>query len=96
MPVALLPPNTQLGLIVSDWSVTGASGVTVRVAWRVTPWALAVMVTVVWLVTRVVVTVKFAEVCPCGTVTEEGTEATDGLLLLSCTVKPPDCAGAVR
>jgi len=54
------------------------------------------MVTLVWLVTGVVVTVKFAEVCPCGTVTEEGTEATDGLLLLSCTVKPPDWAGAVR
>jgi len=33
-------------------------------------------------------------VCPAGIVTEAGTDATLGLLLLSCTTTPPDGAGA--
>ena len=37
---------------------------------------------------------KVAERCPAGMVTDGGTDATFGWLLLSCTCKPPDGAGA--
>ena len=37
VPVAVLPPQTEVGLIVSDWSVTLGEGLTVRVAVREMP-----------------------------------------------------------
>ena len=97
VPVAVLPPQTEVGLIVSDWSVTfDAGGLTVRVAVRVMPPAAAVIVTLVTLETGFVATMKFALVAPAGTVTLLGTVATLVLLLLRFTTNPPDGAGAVR
>jgi len=96
VPVAVLPPQTEVGLIVSDWSVTLGAGLTVRVAVRETPPAEAVIVTLVALETACVETVKFALVAPAGTVTVLGTVATFVLLLLRFTTNPPDGAGAVR
>ena len=96
VPVAVLPPHTVVGLIVSDWSVTLGEGLTVRVAVRETPPAEAVIVTLVALETAFVLTVKFAPVAPAGTITVLGTAATLGLLLLRFTTNPPDGAGAVR
>ncbi len=96
VPVAVLPPQTEVGLIVSDWSVTLGAGLTVRVAVRETPPAEAVIVTLVALETACVETVKFALVAPAGTITVLGTVATFVLLLLRFTTNPPDGAGAVR
>ena len=96
VPVAVLPPHTVVGLIVSDWSVTLGEGLTVRVAVREMPPAEAVIVTLVALETACVETVKFALVAPAGTVTVLGTVATFVLLLLRFTTNPPDGAGAVR
>jgi hypothetical protein len=96
VPVAVLPPQTEVGLIVSDWSVTLGAGLTVRVAVREMPPAEAVIVTLVALETACVETVKFALVAPAGTVTVLGTVATFVLLLLRFTTNPPDGAGAVR
>ena len=97
VPVAVLPPTMLVGLIVSDWSVTlEDDGLTVRVAVRETPPAVAVIVTLVVLETARVETVKFALVAPAGTVTVLGTVATFVLLLLRLTTNPPDGAGAVR
>lgn len=96
VPVALLPPHTMVGLIVSDCNVTPVeAGLTVSVAVRVTLFADAVMVTFVLLETALVDTVKFALVAPAGTVTELGTLATLALLLLRFTTNPPDGAAAV-
>ena len=95
VPVAVLPPQTEVGLIVSDWSVTLGEGLTVRVAVREMPPADAVIVTLVALETACVETVKFALVAPAGTVTVLGTVATL-VLLLRFTTNPPDGAGAVR
>ena len=97
VPVTVLPPQTEVGLIVSDWSVTpDDGGLTVRVAVRETPPAEAVIVTLVALETACVETVKFALVAPAGTVTVLGTVATFVLLLLRFTTNPPDGAGPLR
>ncbi len=53
------------------------------------------MLTEVVVVTELVVTVKFALVCPAVTVTLGGTWATDELLLESETTVPPDGAAAL-
>ena len=68
-----------------------AGGVTVRVAVRVTPPALAVIVTGVDVVTALVAIAKVALVAPCATDTLAGTVAAV-LLSDSATVSPP--AGA--
>ncbi len=70
-------------------------GVTVSVAFLVTPPAAPEMVTVEVAVTVLVVTVNDAVVAPAGTVTLAGTVATEVLLLLSVTAVPPDGAGAL-
>ena len=75
---------------VADWP----GGVTVSVAVRVTPPALAVMVTGVDAVTELVAIAKVALVAPCTTVTLAGTAAA-GLLLDSVAVNPPDGAALV-
>ena len=70
-------------------------GVTVSVAVRVTPPALAVIVTGVDAVTALVVTVKPAFVAPWATETLPGTLAVAGFELDSVTGKPPTGAAAV-
>ena len=73
----------------------GAPAVTVRFADTVVS-KNPVMVTTVSFVTVNVVTVKFAEVCPPGTLTTPGTVATKRLLVASVTEIPPAGAGALR
>ena len=62
---------------------------TVTVVVRLTPSYVAVMVTDVFVLTLVVVTVKPTAVVPAPTVTLAGTLATAGLLLDSDTIAPP-------
>jgi len=71
------------------------AGPSVSVAVRVTPAALAVIVTGVDVVTLVVVIVKVALVAPCATVTLAGVAAA-ALLSDSETANPPDGAAAVN
>jgi len=71
-------------------------GVTVRVAVRVTPPALAVIVADVDAVTALVGIAKVALVVPCATETLAGTVAAAVLLLDSDTTRPPDGAADVR
>jgi hypothetical protein len=71
-------------------------GVTVRTAGSFTPPELAVIFARVLAVTVCVVTVKFADVAPAGTVALEGTAATAGLLLERVTSVFPDGAGPLR
>ena len=52
------------------------------------------MTTLVFEDTRCVFTVKLALVCPAGTVTLDGTVATEVLVLESVTVTPPEGAAA--
>jgi hypothetical protein len=55
-----------------------------------------VIVVNVFLLTDVVVMLKFMELAPAGTVTLAGTVAFEGLLFLSRTVTPPGGAGPLR
>jgi hypothetical protein len=71
-------------------------GVTVRVAARVTPPALAVIIADVDVVTALVGIAKVELVVPCATETLAGTVAAAVLLLDSDTTKPPDGAAEVR
>jgi hypothetical protein len=96
VPVACCRPQTEVGLIVSDWSVTLGEGVDREGRRARNAPAEAVIVTLVAPETARVETVKFALVVPAGTVTLLGTVATLVLLLLRFTTKPPDGAGAVR
>lgn len=70
-------------------------GFTVRVAVRLTPPALAVIVTGVGVPTELVATAKVALVAPWATVTAAGTLAAE-LLLEIDTVNPPAGAAAVN
>ncbi len=95
--VAVPPPDTLPGLMVTDCSagtVVG-TGLTVSVADALLEPRVAVIVTVVLAVTLAVLTVKFALVWSLLAVTEEGTEATDGLLLLKLIVAPAPGAGSL-
>jgi hypothetical protein len=96
VPVAPLPPATVLGDIETDATESGA--VTVSVAEPpapVQPATLAMTVAVTLLEPEEVVTLKVADVCPAGTVTDAGT-CTCELLLCRLTVTPPAGAAAVR
>jgi hypothetical protein len=73
-----------------------AGGVTVRVAVRVNPPALAVIVTGVDVVTVFVAIANVVLVAPCATDTLAGTVAAAVLLLDSETAKPPAGAADVR
>jgi hypothetical protein len=90
VPVDLTPPFTVVGLRDSDDNVTtGGGGFTVSVAVLVAPPRVAVMVTVVDVVTALVVTGNVAVVLVERTVTEAGTVAAAVLLLDSVTTAPP-------
>src|SRR5262245_33899528 len=73
----------------------GAPGVTVKTAERLATAAMAGIVTCVFADSRVVVTVKLAEVWPSGTVIAPGGVATR-LLVESVTETPPAGAGVLR
>lgn len=73
--------------------VTG--GATIRAALWVLPLYAPEIVTEVDVVTAVVITVKLAVVAPAATVTVDGTEPIDELLLESVTTAPPDGAAAL-
>jgi hypothetical protein len=96
VPVDVPPPFTLVGLRVSDANVTAGGGFTVSVAVLVAPSRVAVMVTVVDVVTALVVTGNVAVVLVEGTVTEAGTVAALMLPLDSVTTVPPPEAGTFR
>jgi hypothetical protein len=96
MPAGLDVTRSPLRPVAVTANVTVCPGaVRVSVVVRVTPPALAVMVTGVDAITALVVTVKVALVAPCATVTLAGTDAAL-LLSLSATANPPDGAAAVN
>ena len=79
------PPATLAGLTLSDVSVAtpGGPGSTQRIGWSPFPALHTVIITGVDTATLLVVTVKVALLAPAGTVTLAGTDATEGLLLVS-------------
>lgn len=89
-PCPLLPAPMLLGKSVRLPSEVGAT--VSNLVWP-TPFAEADMVNVIDDETAVVTMLKFAEVCPAGTVTFGATVATDGSLLPSVTSVPPVGAG---
>lgn len=89
------PPTILLGVNTMEVTVGPAAGcgVTVREALRGSPELEAEMVTVVVLVEIEVVTWNAAALAPAGTVTLDGTVATEALLLDRESVRPPLGAG---
>lgn len=96
VPVDLLPPLTLVGLSVSEERVTAPPGVTVNVVCLELLLRVAVIATLVVVVTDCVPTVKVALVLPAATVTLEGTAATEVFELDSVTTVPPEGALALR
>jgi len=94
-PWDAFPPTTLAGLRLTLDTVTAGAGLTVSVADRVTPPAVAEMVADVTAVTDVVVIVKVALVAPAGTVTLAGTVVA-AELSESVTTTPPEGAAALR
>jgi hypothetical protein len=96
VPVDLLPPLTLVGLSVSEERVTAPPGVTVNVVcFELLP-RVAVIATLVVVVTDCVLTVKVALVLPPPMVTLEGTAATEVFELDRVTTVPPEGALALR
>src|SRR5215467_12476873 len=91
VPVLPAPPVTVDGLSTRDARI----GFTRMVAALEAPLELAVIVTTVPVVTRLVVMAKVALVAPAATVTETGTAAALALLLVSETTAPPAGAAAL-
>jgi hypothetical protein len=96
VPVDVLPPLTLVGLSVSEERLTALAGVTVNVACFELLLRVAVITALVVVVTDCVLTVKLALVLPAGTVTLDGTVATEVLPLESVTTVPPEGALALR
>jgi hypothetical protein len=97
-PEAGDPPTTLLGVRLTDVRLgpVAGCGVTIRVAVWVTPEVAAEMVTFVVLLEAVVPTWKGTVVEPAGTLTLEGTVATELLLLERENVTPPLGAALFR
>jgi hypothetical protein len=93
VPVRPVPPVTALADRVTD--CTHGGGVTVRVAEALELPSLPVRVTCTVVSVTLVVTGKFAELWPAGTVTEAPTWATE-LLLCNVTAIPPAGAAPLR
>jgi hypothetical protein len=91
--VLVVPPRTFDGLSANR---TTAIGATVRVAVRVTPPALAEIVTGAADVAADVVTVNWALTAPSGTATVVGALASAGFELESAIAKPPAGAAPLR
>jgi hypothetical protein len=87
VPVDEVPPITLDGLSVSEVSVTvgggGKPGSTHRTGWSPFPSLHTVSCTGVEALTACVVTVNVAVLAPAGMVADGGTDAADGLLLVS-------------
>ena len=85
VPCDCAPPATLEGLTASDASVAtpGGPGSTQRIGWSPFPALHTVIITGVDIATLLVVTVNVALLAPAGTVTLAGTDATEGLLLVS-------------
>ena len=92
VPVELLPPTTDVGVLVSDDSV---GALTVRVVVRMTPYVPEI-VTEVFTAIGLVEIVKVALLEPATIVTVAGTCAADVLLLLSVTTAPVGGAAPLR
>jgi len=92
VPVELLPPTTDVGVLVS---VDNVGALTVSVVVRATPY-VPVIVTEVFTPTGVVVIVKVADRAPAAIVTLAGTCAADVLLLLNVTTAPAVGAAPLR
>ena len=95
VPVDDAPPTTVVGLSVSDVRVSDGAAVMLSAVNSVVLPREAVSVTVV-LSTGNVVTVNDALVAPAGNVTDAGTLAEPGRLLLRLTLSPPVGAGLSR
>lgn len=94
-----LPPTTDAGDSVTSDTEDAAppGGLTTRVAVAVAPPLEAETVILVALVTAVVAMVKAGDtVAPAATVTDAGSVATAGLLLVRATTAPPAGAGLFR
>ena len=97
LPVAELPPVTEVGLIETELrAADAAAGFTVSAAVLLTPEKDPVRVTELVLETVLVVTEKVAEVEPAGTMTLDGTVAAEVFELDRLTVMPPVPAAVVR
>jgi hypothetical protein len=92
VPVELLPPITDVGVLVIEDKV---AGMTVSVALTVLP-RVALIEEVDCEATPRVVTVNVAEVAPAATVTDPGTVATAVLLLCRVTTDPPVGAALLK
>jgi hypothetical protein len=88
VPVELLPPTTEVGVLVK---VDRVAGLMVRVALALTPYVPVILAEVA-LATPLVVTANVAVVAPAATVTLAGTVAA-ALLLDKVTGAPPVGAG---
>jgi len=89
VPVELFPAVTLAGLRLNSERVV--AGITLTTTEKLAAWIVAEVA----LVTKLVETVKLADVDPAGTVTLAGTVATAALLLESGTSAPPAGAAAL-
>jgi hypothetical protein len=90
VPVEDVPPATLVGFRLKE---VRTAGKTTNAAARAVPLTVAEIVTVVLLATALVATTKVPVVAFEGMATETGTVATEGLLVVSATLIPPEGAG---
>jgi hypothetical protein len=95
LPVLPAVPVTAAGLTLTPTNAAGPAGFSVSVTILDAPTHVAVMLACVTAVIAFVLTVNVALVAPAATVTETGTVAALGLLLVSVTTAPPAGAALV-